>query len=366
MTRPPAFRFETIHALDARTNVFLEVMTDHLKLSDAEVFDQIQQLLRRLTSALSSKGIEYERLRPALTPSTDRDERAFVFDSARCTDSLYGREAVRKILSLLGRESTHSVLCGDWLPWRGRFDEWASISQAALTSDSLPALGGSGETFYFVYLNHLTPAMTEQLDTALRQTPFYLGYLDLNLATPLKGCLATILVRELITHRHFVIRAHEDDRPDTEDRDLSLFELADLGFTIRSVPAMLYGPFLSYKIERPIVRGESDTRFSLNAITPTPTALSDFEIVLEQSKLNYLRTHKLGSLARSGLERLTGDEIADQIRAKIEANYIYSLSRSTDGSTLKFNIIMQFGTARTLCALEYVQTLRKLRVITFY
>lgn len=366
MTGPPAYSFETIHTLDARTNVFLEVMADHLKLSDAEVFDEIQQLLRRLKTALSSKGIDYERLRPALTPSIDRDERAFVFDSARCTDSLYGREAVRKIMGLLGRDSTHSVLCGDWLPWRGRFDEWASVSPAALTSDSLQQLEGSGNTLYFVYLNHLTPALTEQLDETLRQASFYLGYLDLNLATPLKGCLATILVRELIKHRHFVIRAHEDDRPDSEDIDLSLFKLADLGFSVRSVPSMLYGPLLSYKIERPVFRGERDTHFSLNAITPTPTALREFEVVLEQSKLDYLRIHKLGSLARSGLAGLTADDIADQIRAKIEANYIYSLSRSADGSTLKFNILMQFGTARTLCALEYIQTGRRLRVITFY
>ncbi|MFY3742480.1 hypothetical protein ACOQFB_01125 [Anaeromyxobacter sp. Red801] len=365
MTQLLPFAFDTIHTLEARSNVFLEVTAKHFELSDDHVFALIHLLLKRLRAALSSKGIEYERLRPALTPSIDRDEHAFVFDSAECHSSLYGREAIRTILPLLDRDSTHSVLCGDWLPSRGSFAEWAELSRSCVAS--LPScLGGRGDTLYFVYLNHLTPTTTARLHATLQQSSFYLGYLDLTLASPLKACLATTLVRECIKHRRIILRAHEDDRDDSEDVDLSLFEFATLGFTVRSVPAMLYGPFLSYKIERPVLKGELDIHFSLNALTPAPLALRGFDVVLEPSKLEYLRTHKRGSLESAGLHELDPQEFARQIRAKVEANYIYRLARSADGTTLKFNVVAEFAGARTVCALEYIPAERRLRVITLY
>ena len=130
---------------------------------------------------------------------------------------------------------------------------------------------------------------------------------------------------------------------------------------------MLYGVFLSYKIERPVFERERDTKFSLNAMTPNPVGLDDFEVILEDRKLEYLKREKLGSLKQAGLVDLNAGEIAWQIRAKFASNYIYNLSRSTNGERLKFNIILEFsGGVRKLCALEYDRPKKVLKVITFY
>src|SRR5260370_41035507 len=91
--------FDTIFTLEARSNVLLDVMRDHLNLNDQHVFNLIQGLFRRLRTLLASKDIEYSRLKPALVPNTGRrHERAFVFDWSKATSSFYGGEAVHPIL----------------------------------------------------------------------------------------------------------------------------------------------------------------------------------------------------------------------------------------------------------------------------
>lgn len=108
--------FDTIFTLEARSNVLLEVITDHFNLSDQHVFNEIQGLFRWLRTLLASKGIEYSKLKGALVPNTGRrHERAFVFDWSKATSGAYGPEAVHAILPVLDAHSTQSVLCGDWL-----------------------------------------------------------------------------------------------------------------------------------------------------------------------------------------------------------------------------------------------------------
>jgi hypothetical protein len=73
------------------------------------------------------------------------------------------------------------------------------------------------------------------------------------------------------------------------------------------------------------------------------------------------------TLERSGFEGLSSADIAEQIRCKVKANYIYNLARSEDGSTMKFNILLENpGLARFLCALEHRPQDRQLRVITLF
>jgi hypothetical protein len=227
--------------------------------------------------------------------------------------------------------------------------------------------GGHGDTLYFVYLNNLSSAATSRVHARLLASPWYLGFLDLDLASLVKACLSFMLVRAFIKHESLIIGGHEDDRDDSENVNLSLFDFDSLSLSVRSVPLMLYGPFLSYKVERPVVEGDRDSKFSLNAMTPHPVEFDDFDIVLEEQKLEYLKREKRGSLQQAGLINLNAEEIAGQIRAKFVRNYIYNLSRSATGETLKFNIILEFpGGVRKVCALNYDTPSKVLKVITFY
>jgi hypothetical protein len=224
------------------------------------------------------------------------------------------------------------------------------------------------DTLYFVYVNNVTQAAVARIEQALSGHAAYLGGMDLTYASPMKAMLSTMLVRAFIQHRTTILQLHEDDRPENEDVDLLNYDFASIGFGNRSVPGWLYGWFLSYKIERPILPGkDSDTRFSLNALTTAPMPLAECVVDLEERKRRYLQEEKAGSMRRTGFEALTTEQIEAQIRAKIALNYIYSLARAPDGETLKFNLMLENGrAARATCALEYRPRDRRLRVITLF
>ena len=95
--------------------------------------------------------------------------------------------------------------------------------------------------------------------------------------------------------------------------------------------------------------------------------LDEFEVVLDDQKLQYLKDNHPEGLERSGFASMSAEEIAKQVRSKVKANYIYNLARSEDGSVMKFNIILEnLGVSRSLCALEHLPREKKLRVITLF
>lgn len=362
-----AFNFDVIHTLEARSNFMLEVITEHFRLKDFQVFREIQAGIGQLRGVLSSKGVAYDDLKWALVPSADKIEHAFVFDWSRFATNWYGREAIRLILPLLEKRSSRSVLVGDWTS-KYRFRELLRESFGDAYFDRPLYQPRSLDTLYFIYLNNMTPAAVARIEQTLSGHPAYLGGLDLTYMSVMKAMLSTMLVRAFVQHRSIILQGHEDDRPAEEDVDVVNYDFESIGFANCSVPGWLYGWFLSYKIERPILASEdSDTRFSLNALTEIPQPIAECVVELEDRKFKHLQEAKAGSMRRASFEGLTADQIGAQIREKVAMNYIYSLARATDGETLKFNVMLENArTARVTCSLEYRPQDRRLRVITFY
>jgi hypothetical protein len=221
--------------------------------------------------------------------------------------------------------------------------------------------------YYFAYLNNLTDADAARIDHGFKAHPAYIGCLDLDFDSPVKTYLSTCLIRDFIKHRKVIIKGHEDDRDPAEDHNLSLFDFDQFGLTVRSLPLMYYGVLLSYKIERLHQSEDGDRRFSLNALTPAPMMIDDFEVQLDEAKWNYLQAEKGGSLKRAGMAGLDAAGIASRIREKVDDSYIYRLLRATNGDTLKFNVMIEAAPrARIECALEYLPVRHLLRVITLY
>jgi hypothetical protein len=362
-----AYEFDVIFTLEARSNSMLEIITEHFSLNESRVFDEIQGAITHLRRTLATKDIQYAKLKLALIPNIGKIERAFVFDWSKFETAWYGCEILHIILPLLEKGSSRSVLAGDWTS-EHRFadifhESFGESSNARLLDGSRYA-----DTLYFVYLNNLTETSAARLDYALSKHAAYLGCIDLTYTSLMKAFLSTMLVRAFIQHRATIIQGHEDDRDEKEDVNLVGYDFQRYGFINRSVPLWLYNWFLSYKIERPVMRDDdSDTLFSLNAMTTTPHPIAKCTVELDERKLDYLQREKVGSLRRADFKALTAEEIAAQIQAKLAGNYIYNLARAINGETLKFNIIIENDKlARNACALEYLPADEKLRVITLY
>jgi hypothetical protein len=215
-----AYDFRTIHTLEARSNVLLEVTQRRFKLTDPQVFQMIQGLLQPTVDILARKGILYENLRNVLVPSRHQHDRALVFNYTKFDTGMYGQDVVHRLMPLLRRDSSHSLLFGDWLNGERShmaFGNWLEGSPDAIGTVNVDLSHERYSPYYFAYLNNLTDADVVRLEQGFMGHPAYIGSLDLDFDSPVKTYLSTCLVRDFIKHQKFIIKGHEDDRDPAED-----------------------------------------------------------------------------------------------------------------------------------------------------
>lgn len=350
----------------------LEVMRDYFKLSPLYMNSEIQRMLQTLDDVLSSKGISYSNLRSALVPDRKRREIALVFDTMLIESGWYGLDVFQRIIPLLEKKSNHSILTGDYLNYPGKTKELISAFQESVQLRRNTEFHHPTQ-FYIVYINNLTNAMIRKFDDGLANYEAYIGFADTTYASLFKFYLSNMLVNLGIKHGSIFIQGHEADRPDTDDVNMCAYPFEEAGFICRSVSSDLEGVFLSYKIERPVLPGfEIDTEFALNAISLLPLPLDDFKIEVEEAKLAYVKSAKNRSIERAGLKAITSAELAQLIKEKISASYIYNLEFLEEHDVAKFNIIIQLPSkssnepTRLLAALEYKPEQKTLRLITLF
>jgi len=362
---------KAIHTLDARDHVMLEVLRDYLDLNPRQMQQTIQTLRCEIEAELSKKGISYSKLRSALVPDRKRREIALVFDSTLTNSGSYGYEIFEQVIPLLDKKSNHSILVGDYLDRpgysahiRSAFDE--SVELRYQVNFRHPT------QFYIVYLNNLTETMMRSIVDGLTGYDPFVGFADTTFNSRFKVYLSTMLVRLGVKHGTIIIQGHEPDRDSDEDLNMCGYPFEKSGYTCRSINDDLMGVFLSYKIERPVSKGfESDTELSLNAISTSPSSLADFEIEVADAKLKYVKENKVGSVERAGLENISAKELADLIRTKIAASYIYNLEFLDAHNVAKFNIILELETehgerTRLLASLSYEPERKSLRLLTLF
>jgi hypothetical protein len=361
-----------LHTLNARGNVMLEVVRDYFEVPPEQMFLEIQALRHSVEEALALKGIKYDELKTALVPDRKRKEMALVFDTLVIKDDWYGMPVFRRLMPLFSKDSNHSVLVGDYIDTGAGQESLFEAMRQAVTLTHNVVFKHSSQ-FYVVYVNNLTDAMMAGFHEGLRNWKGYVGFADTTHASPFKALLSTMLANAFIKHRGVIIQGHEDDRPNSEDVNTSGYPFEEYGYVCRSVQSQLEGTLLAYKIERPVLPGfETDTEFSLNAISPNPQPLDGFVIEVEEAKLGYLKSAKADSIARAGLEDITASQLAELIRSKISASYIYNMSFDETYKVAKFNVIVELPRSdndnrlRLLAAVEYKPDSKTLRLITFY
>lgn len=362
-----AHQFDVIHTLEARSNFLLESLQEHFGLSDSRVHDDINQSYWALRAALDARHIDYNSLKSALVPNTRKFETAFCFDWTQFKTDFYGQEVMNILLPNLDRSGSRSVLYGDWTSNKISF---ATAFEASYEGSSLGAKfpnAWNASTVAFYYLNNLTATGKQRVDDAFSGHPAYMGTLDLTYTSLMKALLSTMLIRAFVQHKDSVIQAHEGGEGSVHQGGHLPWDFARHGLRSQSVDESLYLMFLSYKIERPVLEGEVDVAMSLKALTPTPTHIEDCTVELDEPRLHYLRSQHAEALSHAGFAEQSASELAQQIKAQLRGGYIYSMGRSRDDDTLKFNVIVENpGHSRVQCGLKYFPSDRRLAVITLF
>lgn len=371
LSRAPSVR-KSIHTLDARDNVMLEVMRDYFQLNPTQMFREIQQLRDATEEALAQKGISYTNLRSALVPDSHKREVALVFDSTQIENGWYGYEVFRRVIPLFDKQANLSVLAGDYLDRPGDADHmYEAFAQAVHMHKEV--VYRHPTQFFVVYINHLSEAAVEGFDMGLRDFAPYVGFADMTYASMFKIYLSTMLVNCCIKHGTTILQGHEPDRPATDDVNMRGYPFEDNGYICRSVSDDLMGVMLSYKIERPVFQGfEVDTEFALNAISLTPKKLRELTVEVDEAKVTYLKSAKSDSMERAGLEAVSANQLAELIKRKMLGSYIYNLAIDETHDVRKFNIILELppkaglSATRLMAAMQYQPEIERLRLITLY
>jgi hypothetical protein len=170
-----------------------------------------------------------------------------------------------------------------------------------------------------------------------------------------------------------VICGHEDDVPNDENYNMSVWPFEQNGYECISLQSMYFNLFLSYKIERAAYpEFENDTKFALSAIADVSRNLSDLTVVVDEARRDYLAVEKKASLQRAGIENMTAPQLAEMIKSKIGLNYIYRLIYQAEYSVSQFNIMLEIASpnreapTRLMCGLRYKPEIGELHVLTMF
>ncbi|MGH9959205.1 MAG: hypothetical protein ACREBC_19100 [Pyrinomonadaceae bacterium] len=213
--------------------------------------------------------------------------------------------------------------------------------------------------------------MSERIDQGLSVYDPYIGYIDATYSSRMKDYLSLTLGPVYLKARGKVICGHEDDVSNDENFTMALWPFERNGYDCISLQSMYFGLFLSYKTERAVWPGfENDTNFALIALTDFRRCLSDFIVVVDETRRRYLRLGKGASLERAGIENMTALELGAMIKSKIGLNYIYRLIYQSEYGESQFNIMLEIVNpnretpTRLMCGLKHQPDTCELHVLT--
>ena len=362
-----AHEFDFIHTLEARSNFQLDWLKSHFQLNGEKMHRVIQGSYLALRAGLDAKGVDYKELKNALVPLTKKIETAFFVDWTRFSTNFWGHEVMDMLLPRLERTGTRSILYGDWTESGSSFAEAFEASYGETDMDARFPNAWRAGTVAFYYVNNLTSAGKLAFEQTFATHPAYIGALDLTYTSLMKAMISTMLIRAFIQHRSIVIDTHEDGLGPHHNEGYLPWHFKQFGLTVKSVESSLYQMFLSYKIERPELDDEEDVATSLNALTPNPVHIDDCVLDLDERKLDYLRQAHGSALTHAGLAEFSADELAERIKAQFRGGYIYSMGRSREDDTLKFNVVVEKrGRSRVQCGLKYFPSESRVSVITLF
>lgn len=353
---------EKIFTINARGNVFLEVTAERFNLSSPEIQREIYDLHQNLKSELAFHKIDYSSLKNALIPNKDSKELLLVFDPAKIDSFAYGPTAMDAVLKSLSSKGKHSVLAGDLIYWDSPGFAFDLLRNNCIWTDSLPA------TFFepfFIYVNNLTKQKFEKLKSDLISESFCLGYADLTYHSDFKEYISSSLTNPFVLTDNKVIVPNEDH---TMTDNPTMFDLEKFGLTICSIQDILYGVFLSYKIERRVYEGfEEDLQFSMNAVSESISNLGKMKVRIKDEKFDlYLQTVRKKNLELLGIDDFNKNELEEFLEAKISSNYIYNLEINEHGIK-KFVINIENNTQNKLVLVfEYLNEQGYANLITAY
>ena len=342
-----------IYTFNAKDNVRYSAIKSSFDLSDEDVYKTIQDEFSVLQKRLSCKKVSYEKLKGALVPNQEVNmyETCLVVDWTQIDDCNYGRLVFSELLPLLDKDSTYSILYGDYIDNLHTVDSLSQYHLRVALDEVLVRCNGSryqhSSQYFLIYFNRLTANQRERIVEGLLQYSWFTGFADLSHDSLFKSYISLILVHAFIKQEKNIIASQPSDYSDEVNVNMSGYPFEEHGFSFLSINEESFMPFLSYKIES-ILPDEDDVSFSFNAIFPKFDSLKKLKLIISDKKwyeyLTSTESEKKGKLLDSiGYGPDDREAFIRDIYKKICASYIYNLRQNEYGDLL-FNVCIDLPT----------------------
>lgn len=360
-----------IYSFDTRDNYSWNVIKDYFSLDNKQMHNEIKTDFNDLKTVLKKSKINYDDLRSILTPSQDKKEICFIYDSLKTKNSAYyGYEILQGLLPELMISEKISISYGDIITNDGESNtRIRTFLQKEFPKKDFCNYQLSNQ-YFVVYGNNLSKNDLYRINAAQEKCPSYVGYIDMTYSNYLKDILSVCIgVRFIKIKDKICVPTPEDDLNNPQGYVCCSFD--ENKYFLVGIDELLFSSFLSYKIQRSFVRlDETDQLFGLNAVYENPDILSGYTITLTDEKFKYIREEKNGVIKITGLEALSKDKFIKMIQFLINTNYIFDIDFNEQFNCLKFATVIEVvnkGIQRKYKAVfEVMKEKKELRIITFY
>lgn len=304
-----------IYTFNAKGCILYPVMKSYFELSDDDVYKTIQDGFKLLLDQLAIKKISYDSLKRALVPNQDKDrfETCFVIDSAQIDRCDYGYYVFEKLIPLLDKESTYSILCGDYIDLSSKYQ---SNSQLQLRYEMNKVLSRCHESeyrhssqYFLIYINRLSGSQRLKIVETLYLYQWFTGFADVTHQSVFKSYISNILTNVCIKNKSTVIMSHPADYSDKDNINM---------------------------------RG-----FPFNALFPKFDSFEQIKLQISDDKWNnYLIDKEKGKgriMEALGYDSVDKECFRKEVFKHICANYIYDLKKNEQG-VLMFNVCVELPT----------------------
>ena len=366
----------TIHCANNYTYVGLTGIADHLGLSSDVIGSVIREAHRHVVDELRAAGVEYAELGAALVPKAGRYEVAYLFDSTQAEDQYrYGYSYADKWIPILkahGPMKT-AVSVGDILELPSD-SVWAVLEKDLVGPPNFPRL--TTNLYYVVYMTNLTAPQLAKVHAALTAaTNGYLGYMDCSTWNVLK--LGLYLPQVALRLRDNIITAMDDEGI----ANLPGYPFEESGFRIVGVDEAHYHLLLDHRLDNGIPEwADTDSSTALTALMGNRQPVASSNVIIDTSRLQYLKKDHGPSLERALLDGLSEADLARVIEEKFYNGLIYNLRfipGTRDGmaapefDALMYSMQLEFRDAtgdvkRFQAGLKYSPGNHVSEVVTFY
>ena len=355
------------HLINTRDTVIFDTIDK--KVDDISIFNELYYYIEELQKQLKNIGIDYNDLKKCLIPANNGDI-AFIFNWQNINNEAYGEYILSLLMPFL-LKNNFCYIHGDYGfltdSYNVQINKFNALNNALYKRINFI----SPSSCYVVYITNIGLKKALEIDSYLKRKEIsYLGFANLNNNNLFKTILSVIITQAFIKINNNIIQPSADNLVCEKNNDFNFITLKRYFNQVINVPSYYHDIFLLYKIPSIIEPQYKDRELFLtfkylnNSIENT--FFKDFEIVIDDNKIDYIFTKKRYIADKWNIHNK--EELKKFLILKIQQSLlsieIFNLEIKKEYSTYQFDICIEHLKIKYIVGLKLLAKEKQIRFIT--